>query len=231
MITTTEYTNLDEAYDYFNAELFGGRLPFVLITLQRHRSFAGYFSPKRFRARHSQEQTDELALNPVAFNTPDIEILDTLVHEMCHVWQAHFGKPSRGNYHNKEFAAKMIEVGLMPSQTGKPGGKTTGQGMSDYIITGGRFEQAARKLLESGFTVKWMSAEALSPRSVPDETDPEEGEGEGENEGNAGGEVNPKNKVKYTCPKCQANAWGKPDLALLCGKCSTPEELVRMEAH
>ena len=35
--------------------------------------------------------------------------------------------------YNKEFAEKMMSVGLMPSTTGKPGGKTVGQKMSDYF--------------------------------------------------------------------------------------------------
>jgi len=32
-----------------------------------------------------------------------------------------------------------------------------------------------------------------------------------------------KNKVKYVCPTCGAQVWGKPDLNVLCGDCS--EEL------
>ena len=28
-----------------------------------------------------------------------------------------------------------------------------------------------------------------------------------------------KTKVKYSCPNCNLNVWGKPDLALICGVC------------
>jgi hypothetical protein len=28
-----------------------------------------------------------------------------------------------------------------------------------------------------------------------------------------------KNKIKYTCPGCEANVWGKPDLNVKCGDC------------
>jgi len=35
-ITRAEYQAFQEAYDFFNAELFGGKLPNVLVTLQRH---------------------------------------------------------------------------------------------------------------------------------------------------------------------------------------------------
>jgi hypothetical protein len=40
-----------EAYDFFNAGLFAGSLPHVLVTLQRHANALGYFSPDRFTAR------------------------------------------------------------------------------------------------------------------------------------------------------------------------------------
>jgi hypothetical protein len=42
------------------------------------------------------------------------------VHEMAHVWQHAHGKPSRNGYHNKEWAAKMDERGLIPSDTHPP---------------------------------------------------------------------------------------------------------------
>jgi len=29
-----------------------------------------------------------------------------------------------------------------------------------------------------------------------------------------------KSKVKYTCPQCKINAWGKPKLKLICGECT-----------
>jgi len=61
---------------------------------------------------------------------------------MCHLEQHHFGKPS-GAYHNKEWAKMMHAVGLMPSNTGKPGGKQTGQTVSHYIVTGGPFVSLA----------------------------------------------------------------------------------------
>jgi len=31
---------------------------------------------------------------------------------------------------------------------------------------------------------------------------------------------NRSNRIKYTCPGCQNNAWGKPKLKLICGDCN-----------
>ena len=40
----------------------------------------------------------------------------------------------------------MIQVGLMPSDTGEAGGKRTGQSITHYIIPGGKFEQVFNTL-------------------------------------------------------------------------------------
>jgi hypothetical protein len=68
------------AYDFFNAELFGGSLPHVLVTLQRHAKARGYFSPERFTGRGKATTTaHELAMNPDGFTgRDDEEILSTL---------------------------------------------------------------------------------------------------------------------------------------------------------
>jgi hypothetical protein len=69
---------------------------------------------------------------------------------MAHLWQHHFGKPSRNGYRNREWAAKMREVGLIPSDTGEPGGKETGQKVHHSIDTSGAFHRAAARLLGEG---------------------------------------------------------------------------------
>jgi hypothetical protein len=43
----------------------------------------------------------------------------------------------------------------MPSSTGKPGGKRTGDHVLDYPIPGGRFEALVKKLSQEGFEVPW----------------------------------------------------------------------------
>jgi hypothetical protein len=121
---THDYSAFDEAYDYFNAELFEGKLPLCYITLQRKgKRNLGYYSPDRFVARGAGElardlvgatYTDEIALNPDNFTgRTDQEILSTLVHEMCHLWQRKVGTPPRKGYHDREWGAKMAGIGLM----------------------------------------------------------------------------------------------------------------------
>ena len=100
--------------------------------------------------------TDDIVLNPALFSegAPQV-VLAALVHEMVHVWQYYFGKPSRMGYHNREWANKMMSIGLCPSDTGEPGGKRTGQRMSHYVIEAGLFEQTSRELLRHISLTSW----------------------------------------------------------------------------
>lgn len=154
--TTQIYDALLHAYNHFNAELFDGSLPPVLIVLQRQAKMMGYVSHKRWKSG-AGAFTDELAVNPEYFlGYPQIEILQTLCHEMTHLHIAKFGNPGRRGYHNKEWANKMISIGLMPSDTGKPGGKITGEAMGDYPLAHGKFLLAATKLIKDGFALPWL---------------------------------------------------------------------------
>jgi hypothetical protein len=66
-LTPVEYGGLQEAFDHFNTQLFGGVLPDVFITYQRRANSAGYFSPDRFSGRVAKVGRHELALNPDGF--------------------------------------------------------------------------------------------------------------------------------------------------------------------
>lgn len=58
------YSELQQAYDWFNLSLFDKALPDLLITLQRGRNTFGYFAPERFTGESS---VSELAMNPDYF--------------------------------------------------------------------------------------------------------------------------------------------------------------------
>lgn len=76
---------------------------------------------------------------------------------MAHCWQFCLGTPSPNGYHNKEWAYKMMEIGLHPSTTGKPGGAITGMLMSDYVIEGGPFWAASIELIQKmKFQLPWI---------------------------------------------------------------------------
>jgi len=150
------YKELELAYAFFNERLFDGKLPPCLITLQREKRTLGYLSHGRF-VNSGGEQIDELAMNPSYFGVRSIkQTLSTLVHEQCHKYQRFIGKRHRAGYHDKVFSEIMEERGLFTSNTGKFGGKRTGQQMTHYIIKDGPFDKACDELIDSEFSLSWF---------------------------------------------------------------------------
>ena len=183
-----------------NRELFAGELPPCLITLQRRKRSLGYFAGRRFESADGVHLTDEIALNPTYFASSGAkDVLSTLAHEQAHQWQQHFGKPSRSGYHNRQWAAKMREIGLIPSDTGRPGGKMTGPRMSHCIEDGGLFDRVADRLIAKGFLLAYVERTTT-----------------------AEGKLTLKkrlSKTHYRCGCCGQNAWAKPGAKLICGDC------------
>lgn len=205
--TSEAYGELQQAYDFYNKRLYNSQLPGCLITFQRKgRRTYGYYSPSRWKS--GRVITDEIALNPEHYKDGKrevTELLSTLVHEMVHLKQRHFGKPGTRGYHNKEFARFMKEVGLYPSNTGAEGGKETGYQMTHYIVRGGPFDVATRKLLLGGFTISWHDVHARPiQKGDPQPLSPPEKK---------------PTRQKFSCPKCHLNAWAKYEAPLVCGKC------------
>jgi hypothetical protein len=197
--TRQTYTSLATAYDFFNRELFSDSLPPCLITMQRHKGAYGYFSGERFASvANPKDIADEIALNPAHFaEQKPVKVLSTLVHEMVHLWQHHTGNPPRKGYHDRQWAAKMHEIGLIPSETGQPGGKETGQKMTHYIEENGRFALAVHTFLADNPAILYSDqASDINTRKKKRAS-----------------------KTKYTCPICGLNAWAKPDAPLICGNC------------
>ena len=155
-VNSQTYDILKKAYDHFNLALFTNELPDCLITIRKSQAEFGYFSPNRFIGETEKQKAHEIALNPSYFAHIDLkEICQTLVHEMCHMWDHIYGKGSRSGYHNKLWAKKMKSIGLIPSSTGLPGGKETGESIGDYPLEGGEFEKSYTELIASGFAIIW----------------------------------------------------------------------------
>jgi predicted SprT family Zn-dependent metalloprotease len=220
--TQQQFTSLNGAYKYFNRVLFANKLPGCILNFSRLAGTHGFMAPERWK-RVGEETfgTHEISLTPTTLYRTPLEIFSTLVHEMVHLWQWEFGEPSRNGYHNKEWAAKMREVGLIPSDTGKPGGKETGQKMTHYIEEGGRYERAFKKMPQQ-YILPFTSLEGELMKKLLAGTG---------SSGTDDGEGNPKlarlrklrppsrKKTKYCCPGCQVNVWGRPSLRIRCEEC------------
>ena len=93
----------------------------------------------------------------------------------------------------------MLRVGLVPSDTGQPGGKMVGQRMSHYIEEGGPFDRHCDEFLARGADLSYVDIWDQAAARQKNES-----------------------KTKYTCSGCGTNAWAKPDVNLVCGACNKP---------
>lgn len=196
------YQFLSGLYEFYNDQLFESKLPECVITLNKSGNASGIFFRNNWKSKEGNN-LHEIAINPES-NFYSVEFHQALVHEMCHLWQTEFGtKRSREGYHNKEFMQIMISIGLMPSDTGKPGGKMIGQHLSDFPIKKGKFitvfNEFKRRNIELDILVcDNVSHEVVAPKS--------------QNSGK---------RLKYTC-NCGTNIWGKPELKnIYCQQCKT----------
>jgi SprT-like family len=192
-ITMMEYGGLQAAFDFLNAKLFGGKLPDAFIIYSRKPRMLGHFAEDRYSGRVGEFKKPEIALNPDAFiGQTDERIVSTLTHEMKHLEQYRFGKPSARGYHNKQWAAAMKAIGLMPSNTGAVGGKETGQQMDHYIVPGGPYQLAFAELAATGWKLNLQSTIHAGGTKKVDES-----------------------KTKFTCPVCGWIVRGKPDTVVV----------------
>lgn len=176
--------------------------PNVIITNHRQPNVKGYFSSRLMTTHDNSINAYEIAINPAyTLERSHESVISTLAHELCHLWQHIHGKPGRTGYHNKEWYNEMIRIGLQPLSAN---GKGTGDKVTHKVVSGGMFDTWYRAL-------EWQyKVFGDAPFTTPDK---------------------PKkavSKVKYTCPKCEQNAWAKPSARLLCGDCSTEDYLVEM---
>lgn len=195
--TVETYAGLDKAFNHFNERLFESRLPPVMITLTRKRGSHGYFWAEQFKHREDGDTTHEIALNPNTMDRTLEAVLSTLVHEMTHLEQQEYGTPGKKGHHNKAWVKLMERVGLIPSDTGEPGGKQTGRKMTHYINLEGPFVGALQELTDAGFDLPYFTQ--------PLATD--------------GAKKKDLSKVKRTCPHCDAKAWAKQGMRLICADC------------
>jgi hypothetical protein len=196
-ITPFEAECIQEAFDYLNQSLFAGALPDVFIRYETKANSDGYYSPNGFSGRSGEFGKDTITLNADRFvGRTDKQILAVLGHNLCHHWQRHFDTEPKRHYHDENWSAKMVEIGLQPSSSGENGGKVTGQHMSQYIIPDGPFDQACNNLIATGWALNLQSTPRPGPKVKTNDS-----------------------KTTFTCPACAQNAWGKPDLAILCEPC------------
>lgn len=197
-------SQLEHMYNALNADFWGGMLPTVIITIQSKPGTYGHSS----RAKVWQRQEDsffEINIAAEVLACPIEETIDTLLHEMVHIYCRMNGirEVSNGNaYHNKKFKELAEAHGETCIYTGSRYGWNTipGDNLVEYALKRGWSE-----IQISRTTVQPIHIGATGIRQT---------------EGTAGQGVKaPSSTRKLICPKCSQTVRATKKVNILCGDC------------
>lgn len=199
-------SQLEHMYNSLNDDFWGGELPPVIVTVQSKPGTYGHSS----RAKVWQRKDDSLfEINVAAevLSFPIEETIDTLLHEMVHIYCRvnEIKEVSNGTaYHNKKFKGIAETHGLTCIYTGnKYGWNTTpGENLIEYAIESGWSEiQISRNTLQA---IRIGAAgTSQTGAQVP---------------GTPGTKA-PSSTRKLICPKCGQSVRATRKVNILCGDC------------
>ena len=120
------YNELYRAFDHFNQVFADGKLPKVVITIQEsgRRNAYGWFGNGFWTDKLAGDVVPEINLSAEYLSRGPEALLETLLHEMAHLWNATVEDVkdcSSGQYHNKHFKTAAERFGLEVSRDGKRG--------------------------------------------------------------------------------------------------------------
>ena len=196
-------SQLEHIYNSLNADFFAGELPTPILTVQSKPGTMGHCSVSKIWQR-KEDKTYELNIAAEVLNYPIEETLDTMLHEMVHLYcrQHDIKEVSRGGkYHNKRFKAIAEEHGLTCVPCGQYGWNTTpGDNLVEYALNKGWNEiLLGRNSLPPA--MRTGATGTAQPGTAP------------------GGEKRPSSTRKLICPKCSQSVRATRKVNILCGDC------------
>ena len=199
-------SQLEHIYNSLNADFFAGELPTPIITVQSKPGTMGHCSVSKIWQR-KEDKTYELNIAAEVINYPIEETLDTMLHEMVHLYcrQHDIKEVSRGGkYHNKRFKAIAEEHGLTCVPCGQYGWNTTpGDNLVEYALNKGWNEiLLGRNSLPPA--MRTGATGTAQPGTAP------------------GGGKRPSSTRKLICPKCSQSVRATRKVNILCGDCLLP---------
>lgn len=133
---------LEKMYNTLNLDKFDGALPTPIITVQSKPGTWGHCSTAKVWKRKDDESY-EMNIAAEMLDAPIEEILDTLIHEMVHLYcrENDIQEVSRGGkYHNGKFKELAEAKGLICVKAGQYGWNTVGtgnDGLIEYALSKG----------------------------------------------------------------------------------------------
>lgn len=206
---------LEKIYNCLNLDFFDGALPVPIITVQSKPGTMGHCSVAKVWQR-PDESTYELNIAAEVLNYPIEETLDTMIHEMVHLYCRENGikEVSRGTqYHNGKFKEEAEKRGLTCVYTGNHYGWNT---------------TPSERLVEYALERDWN--EIRISRSGTVFPGIRTGEGGAAHTGNGAqstpGGKRPSSTRKLQCPCCKNSVRATKTVRIMCMDCMKQMEEV-----
>ena len=199
-------SQLEHIYNSLNADFFGGGLPVPIITVQSKPGTMGHCSVAKVWQR-KEDKTHELNIAAEVLNYPIEETIDTMLHEMVHLFCRENGikEVSRGGkYHNKRFKEVAEAHGLTCVPCGQYGWNTTpGDNLVEYA-------------LNKGWNEILLGRNSLPPAMRTGAT------GTAQPGAATPGGKRPSSTRKVVCPVCGQSVRATKKVNIICGVCMVP---------
>ena len=196
-------SQLEHIYSNLNIDFFDGELPTPIITVQSKPGTYGHSSVAKVW-RRQEDSTYELNIAAEVLNYPIEETIDTMLHEMCHLYCREHGikEVSRGGkYHNGHFKTVAEAHGLTCYQCGQYGWNTKpGDNLVEYALSKGWNEiKIGRSTLPP--MIRLGAGGTAQAGSQPQ------------------GGKRPSSTRKLVCPVCGQSVRAAKKVNILCGDC------------
>lgn len=160
-----------------------------------------------------------MGINPKYLNRKIDDILSTICHELCHVYENAYIHIARNGYHDKKWEELMKDCGLEAKYLNSS--KTA---VDHKIIKDGAFSDFVEKFKEKYgadyFNIVEYSTEIEKriKKGLGIEVDEDDDSPKADNADKPVKKYN-RNKIKYVCRVCGLKVWGKTGLSISCNDC------------
>lgn len=200
-------SQLEHIFNTLNTDFFDGELPVPIITVQSKPGTYGHCTTAKVWQR-KDGGAYELNIAAEVLNFPIEETLDTMLHEMVHLYCREHGikEVSRGGkYHNRRFKAEAERRGLTCIPCGAYGWNTTpGDNLVEYALSKGWNEIKIGRSSLPPMIRTGSGGTAQGGAEVP------------------GGGKRPSSTRKLICPSCGQSVRATRHVNIVCGDCLLP---------
>lgn len=199
---------LEKLFRMLNADWFNNELPEPIITIQSTpRAYGHYTTYDAWTSKG--EGRREINIGAGTLDRPIEEIVSTLVHEMCHMYNdlilnVQDCSGSSHMYHNKAFKRAAESHGLIVTHTRYGWSRTeVSDTLFEYILDNDIQEIKLNRNESHGIRIAGGNAAANGGATIA-------------------GTVNKGHSIRYQCPSCKQIARTTKKARLICGDCMLP---------